>query len=774
MATPGIQYTPLDTTRRSIRTLQLLPGRWLDPINCIIDSVALDDKPSFDALSYVWGNASDTIPIQVNSSPFHTTKNLVAALRRLRSSVDTKTLWVDAICINQADNQEKMEQVKMMADIYKAATSVRIFLGESGVLDHASQAEQETWDDAPRFEWQRDYVLLVQSDAPRSKAGVDERGFFMGWPGSLLSFKPGSPGYEPTDPQEVPMWAQIMPPEGLNEEDEERVEAFFERQRQDHSQEATASSPLETLRNDQAGAFAIMKMLSNGRCLKSCLHTTLDSRHWVGALKVINHIASLPWWTRVWVLQEGILNQGDVFAIYGEIVAPIGLIEDSGAILPRHHERGLCCKSFFSSLPPQQQDILRRFSSKMGPLEQMRESLSMVKQDQVDRLLYLLESTCFKEATDPRDKIYGLLGLLHDSPNPIDLLPDYNISVPALYTSVAAMFIAHNKNVLLNDEIKPLDSPIPSWAPNWGPTYTPLRPVDLAKRLYRYNSWPPTLGPRPAPAPEVHPSALRILTKPISRITATTPPITKPGPNNTTSPTALLGTLLTTLESFLSTTPLDVPHDALDPRYPPTPSMPLEAAIARTLTGDLMTSLDHSMKEGTVVFDRLWRGDVAMFRTAHTAMLHPDIVLVTREGRVMSREAVEHMVGVAAENFWFACEGRVLFRAEGGYIGIAPAGAEVGDEVVLMFGSPVPFVLREVRVPVGAAAVVRGEEDGASRVWRRVVGHAYVQGVMDGEAAPGRERREGGNMVLIVAQLERHGSMLNLSRPPRRLEGLDS
>ena len=64
-----------------------------------------------------------------------------------------------------------------------------------------------------------------------------------------------------------------------------------------------------------------------------------------------------------------------------------------------------------------------------------------------------------------------------------------------------------------------------------------------------------------------------------------------------------------------------------------------------------MAELDHSMKEGTVTFDRLFAGDAAMFRTAHTSMLYPDIILVTPQGRVMSRESMEHMIGVAGENF---------------------------------------------------------------------------------------------------------------------------
>jgi hypothetical protein len=66
--------------------------------------------------------------------------------------VEIRTLWVDAICINQADNQEKMEQVKITAEIYKARYLGAHLPRRSGVLDYVSQEEQEGWDDAPRFE----------------------------------------------------------------------------------------------------------------------------------------------------------------------------------------------------------------------------------------------------------------------------------------------------------------------------------------------------------------------------------------------------------------------------------------------------------------------------------------------------------------------------------------------------------------------------------------------------------------------------------------------
>jgi hypothetical protein len=109
-----------------------------------------------------------------------------------------------------------------------------------------------------------------------------------------------------------------------------------------------------------------MNILSNGKCLKSCLRVDSDSGPWKKAIEVIGHLTNLPWWTRVWVLQEAILPKGDIIAIYGEMTAPIGLIEDSRAMLPRHYERGRCFKIFWSTLPSDQKQILEIFAEIMG------------------------------------------------------------------------------------------------------------------------------------------------------------------------------------------------------------------------------------------------------------------------------------------------------------------------------------------------------------------------------------------------------------------------
>lgn len=95
-----------------------------------IRDVNLDDHPKYKALSYVWGDASVTLPILVNEKRYYVTTNCHAALHRLRGVGET-CLWIDAICINQKDNEEKGTQIPLMRDIYSMAEEVTVWLGRS-------------------------------------------------------------------------------------------------------------------------------------------------------------------------------------------------------------------------------------------------------------------------------------------------------------------------------------------------------------------------------------------------------------------------------------------------------------------------------------------------------------------------------------------------------------------------------------------------------------------------------------------------------------------
>ncbi|KAF2208887.1 hypothetical protein CERZMDRAFT_8174, partial [Cercospora zeae-maydis SCOH1-5] len=60
---------------------------------------------------------------------FKIKKTLRDALRRLRKRSDPRALWIDAICINQIDAQEKSSQLALLGRIYSNAAEVLIWLG---------------------------------------------------------------------------------------------------------------------------------------------------------------------------------------------------------------------------------------------------------------------------------------------------------------------------------------------------------------------------------------------------------------------------------------------------------------------------------------------------------------------------------------------------------------------------------------------------------------------------------------------------------------------
>ncbi|KAK8068576.1 hypothetical protein PG996_007688 [Apiospora saccharicola] len=112
------------------RFFTLLPGRFDDPIQCrLLESTIGEMQNRYEALSYTWGDATDKVPISVNDGPVSVTKNLEVALRHLRRESETRTLWVDALCINQSDVAEVSAQVQRMWAIYEHAGRALVFLG---------------------------------------------------------------------------------------------------------------------------------------------------------------------------------------------------------------------------------------------------------------------------------------------------------------------------------------------------------------------------------------------------------------------------------------------------------------------------------------------------------------------------------------------------------------------------------------------------------------------------------------------------------------------
>ena len=133
-------YAPLDLSASEIRLLTIAPHDQFDSnIHGALNIVSIYQNPlqEYEALSYVWGDPTDRATMYLEGVPVRVTSNLSVALRYLRQTLTSRTLWIDALCINQADVAERNNQLRLMSHIYSRSSSVLIWLGE-----HDSRVEE--------------------------------------------------------------------------------------------------------------------------------------------------------------------------------------------------------------------------------------------------------------------------------------------------------------------------------------------------------------------------------------------------------------------------------------------------------------------------------------------------------------------------------------------------------------------------------------------------------------------------------------------------------
>ena len=121
-------YTTLNSHKHEFRLLKILPET-TSHIKCELIVASLRQPPSYVSLSYAWGDKEDTRTILLHGHEFPITLSLWYALARLRSRTCPVLIWVDAVCINQKDINERSHQVQSMINIYALATSVNMWLG---------------------------------------------------------------------------------------------------------------------------------------------------------------------------------------------------------------------------------------------------------------------------------------------------------------------------------------------------------------------------------------------------------------------------------------------------------------------------------------------------------------------------------------------------------------------------------------------------------------------------------------------------------------------
>lgn len=187
-------YEPLDHGKAQTRVVHLIPAidssepirislhKVTIPRSCLQTPLESDfgalnlaseesdvEEPHFVALSYVWGSPDNPKEVIVESAPegankISITRNLDEALRAMRPESGVAPVWIDAICIDQGNLEERSYQVAFMDTIYTVAARTFVWLGPEE--DDSNDALQILVYVGRRVEYTSDGNIERHPDAP--------------------------------------------------------------------------------------------------------------------------------------------------------------------------------------------------------------------------------------------------------------------------------------------------------------------------------------------------------------------------------------------------------------------------------------------------------------------------------------------------------------------------------------------------------------------------------------------------------------------------------
>lgn len=443
--------------------------------------------------------------------------------------------------------------------------------------------------------------------------------------------------------------------------------------------------------------------------------------NWPATLAALRPLMTAAWFTRTWTVQEIVLARRAT-ALYGAHRIPWALLEDAWSQFA-HHLNG-CCSECIVALPWGQVQELSRSARAVVELL----SAKGWRRSRQGMLLALL---AFKRrrTSDPRDRLYGLLGLqgqeeeeaaadAEGQSRRVRMQPDYTLSLAETFVRFAHELIRSSGGRLipLQLDLTHRLPGLPSWVPDW--TRASPDPADYA--VHRLESLSFYAADRGLTTPSSDPASTSVQAHVlharglhIDTLAAVSAPYTL-----TATPAAQLA-LLASWSDFLSlptqgTTPYapDNHHHHHHHSPPDNPPITLHQAYLHTLFAGLYLTPNHTPRP-------LQPPDLAAYQAR--------LAYMTAQLRTYGPTAAIGLHGsLSAQST--ACLGRRLFVSRRGYLGLCPAGAETGDAVAVVAGSSTPVFLRGV----GGEGEGRGEGAGGRRF--RALGDGYVQGLMQGGA----------------------------------------
>jgi Heterokaryon incompatibility protein (HET) len=141
------EYTQLSSAR-SIRLLRWEQCAEVDAVDRVYQliQVSLENAPPYEALSYAWGSLDFRPGVKIEDGYIFVTVNCFDALQHLPRTTrkdgkvrvswfeaQARYIWIDAICINQEDIEERNQQVSIMPEIYRKAERVLVWLEKTSI-----------------------------------------------------------------------------------------------------------------------------------------------------------------------------------------------------------------------------------------------------------------------------------------------------------------------------------------------------------------------------------------------------------------------------------------------------------------------------------------------------------------------------------------------------------------------------------------------------------------------------------------------------------------
>ncbi|KAH7086766.1 heterokaryon incompatibility protein-domain-containing protein [Paraphoma chrysanthemicola] len=165
----------------TFRVLRLHPAaRHTDPLCFDLEKACLDSPPRYDAISYTWDNQPFNIEAYCEGLRFLVTKNCARILSLVRRQHEDTLVWIDQICINQASNEDRDQNVAQMGEIYSSSRNVFIWTGEiegstKDLLARIVQDHLITMSECADFEGLiDDFYPLVEKEIERSSDHSDD------------------------------------------------------------------------------------------------------------------------------------------------------------------------------------------------------------------------------------------------------------------------------------------------------------------------------------------------------------------------------------------------------------------------------------------------------------------------------------------------------------------------------------------------------------------------------------------------------------------------